>query len=272
MSHENPSRKRSGIVRLALASALALGALAALPASAQVPARFYWKTLSGANAVPLIFNSISGNTNPFDPAHLPVPGANVEGTLALAGYAHTFTLFDRAAMVAVLLPMGRLSGEVTEAGRTVGAVGPRVRRPDPRAERQPGRSEGAEEPRGRRCVTSRASPSISSPTSPCRSASTTTSQAAEPRPEPLVRAARLPRRLAARPLGAGPAHDAGAPPGRLALRAERRLRRAGRSRPTPSSRSTRTCHVTSPSTSGARSTASGTRAGRRRSTGSRVRS
>jgi hypothetical protein len=119
MSHENSSRKRPGVVRLALASALALVALAALPASAQVPARFYWKTLSGANAVPLIFNSISGNTNPFDPAHVVVPGATVDGTLALAGYAHTFTLFDRAAMVAVLLPMGRLSGEIANADRTV---------------------------------------------------------------------------------------------------------------------------------------------------------
>ena len=119
MSHENSKRKRSGVVRLALASALALGALAAVPASAQMPARFYWKTLSGANAVPLIFNSISGNTNPFDPAHTPVPGSTFDGTIALAGYAHTFTLFDRAAMVAVLLEMGRLSGEVAEAGRTI---------------------------------------------------------------------------------------------------------------------------------------------------------
>jgi len=119
MSHEDSSRKRPGVVRLALASALALVALAALPASAQVPARFYWKTLSGANAVPLIFNSISGNTNPFDPAHVVVPGATVDGTLALAGYAHTFTLFDRAAMAAVLLPMGRLSGEIANADRMV---------------------------------------------------------------------------------------------------------------------------------------------------------
>jgi hypothetical protein len=119
MSHETPSRKRSGFVRLALASTLALGALAPLPASAQVPGRFYWKTLSGANAFPLIFNSISGNTNPFDPAHIVVPGATVDGTLALAGYAHTFTLFDRAAMAAVLLPMGRLSGEIANADRTV---------------------------------------------------------------------------------------------------------------------------------------------------------
>ncbi len=118
MSHENSSRKSSGVVRLALASALALGALAALPASAQMPARFYWKSLSGGNAVPLIFNSISGNTNPFDPSRLVVPEGTVDGTIALAGHAHTFTLFDRAAMVAVLLEMGRLSSEVAEAGRT----------------------------------------------------------------------------------------------------------------------------------------------------------
>jgi hypothetical protein len=122
MSHETPSRKRSGFVRLALASTLALGALAPLPASAQVPARFYWKTLSGANAVPLVVNSMSGNTNPFDPALTVTPGSNVDGTLALAGYAHTFTLFDRAAMAAVLVPMGRLSGEVTQAGRSVAST------------------------------------------------------------------------------------------------------------------------------------------------------
>lgn len=40
------------------------------------------------------------------------PGANFDGTLAIAGYAKTFALFDRSAMAAVLLPMGRLSGEV----------------------------------------------------------------------------------------------------------------------------------------------------------------
>jgi hypothetical protein len=118
MSHETPSRKRSRFVRLALASALALGALAPLPASAQVPARFYWKTLSDANAVPLIVNSMSGNTNPFDPAHIVAPGSNIDGTLALVGYARTFTLFDRSAMAAVLVPMGRLSGDVTAKGRT----------------------------------------------------------------------------------------------------------------------------------------------------------
>jgi hypothetical protein len=55
---------------------------------------------------------------PFDPAHTVTPGANFDATLALAGYAHTFSLFDRSAMAAILLPMGRVSGDVTVAGRT----------------------------------------------------------------------------------------------------------------------------------------------------------
>jgi hypothetical protein len=46
------------------------------------------------------------------------PGADFDATLALAGYARTFSLFDRAAMAAILLPMGRISGDVTVAGRT----------------------------------------------------------------------------------------------------------------------------------------------------------
>jgi hypothetical protein len=88
------------------------------PAAAQVPARFYWKSLSGGNAVPVIFNSISGNSNPFDPANTVVPDAEFDATMALVGYAHTFELFDRAAMGAILVPMGRLSATGTVAGRT----------------------------------------------------------------------------------------------------------------------------------------------------------
>jgi hypothetical protein len=87
-------------------------------APAQTPARFYWKTLSNANAVPLIFESLSGNTNPFDPAHTVTAGADFDATMALAGYARTFSLFDHAAMAAILVPMGRISGDVTVAGRT----------------------------------------------------------------------------------------------------------------------------------------------------------
>jgi Putative MetA-pathway of phenol degradation len=118
MNDKSDSRRRFARLRLALASALALCALCPPRALAQVPPRFYWHTLSGANAVPVIFNSISGNTNPFDPAHTVNPGGSIDASLALAGYARTFSLFDRAAMAAVLVPMGRISGEVAVAGRS----------------------------------------------------------------------------------------------------------------------------------------------------------
>jgi hypothetical protein len=98
---------------------LIAGTFSAPAAEAQVPARFYWKTLSDANAVPVIFNSISGNTNPFDPAHVVTPGSNFDATMAIAGYARTFSLWDRSAMAAILLPMGRVSGEVSVAGKAV---------------------------------------------------------------------------------------------------------------------------------------------------------
>lgn len=105
--------------RLAVATMLAMGALCPPQALAQMPARFYWDTLSGSSAVPLIFESISGNTNPFDPALTVTPGADFDATMAIAGYARTFSLFDRPAMAAILLPMGRISGDVSVAGRTV---------------------------------------------------------------------------------------------------------------------------------------------------------
>jgi hypothetical protein len=105
-------------LRSIVATLLVAGGLSPL-ARAQVPPRFYWKSLSGANAVPLIYNSISGNTNPFDQGHTVSPGASFDGSLAIAGYAHTFSLRDRAAMAAVLLPMGRVSGDVTVAGNSV---------------------------------------------------------------------------------------------------------------------------------------------------------
>jgi hypothetical protein len=98
---------------------LAMSTLCPSQAFAQVPARFYWHTLSGGNAVPVVVNSISGNSNPFDPAHAVSADADVEATLMLSGYAHTFTLFDRSAMAALIVPMGRLSGDVIVAGSTV---------------------------------------------------------------------------------------------------------------------------------------------------------
>jgi len=103
---------------LVVVTMLAINAFCPPQTLAQVPARFYWKSLSGATAVPLIFESLSGNTNPFDPAHTVTAGANFDATLALVGYARTFPLFDRAAVAALIMPMGRMSGEVTVNGNT----------------------------------------------------------------------------------------------------------------------------------------------------------
>jgi hypothetical protein len=101
-----------------VATMFVVGTLCPSQTQAQTPARFYWKTLSGANAVPLIFESLSGNTNPFDPAHNVSADADIDATMALMGYTKFFPLFDRAAMAAIILPMGRVSGDVTVAGRT----------------------------------------------------------------------------------------------------------------------------------------------------------
>jgi len=106
-------------LRWTITAMLAAGVICPQSALAQMPARFYWKTLSNANAVPLIGTSISGNSNPFDPSHTVVSGdAQVDGTMALAGYARTFTLAGRAAAFAVIVPMGRISGAATIGGRT----------------------------------------------------------------------------------------------------------------------------------------------------------
>jgi len=142
-------------LRLFAASLLAVGALASPQVLAQVPGRFYWHSLVGANAVPLIFNSLTGNTNPFDPAHIVVPGASFDATLAMMGYAHTFSLGDRSAMAAIILPMGRVSGDASLAGLTasqsasgfgdpmvefaVNVIGPKAQRNIPDATRyEPG--------------------------------------------------------------------------------------------------------------------------------------
>ena len=94
--------------------------VSATPSFGQVPPGFYWKSLTGARAVPVIGMSLSGNANPVDPANTVLPEGSFEATVVIAGYAHTFTLFNRAAMAAVLVPMGRLSGDVVLEGRTFG--------------------------------------------------------------------------------------------------------------------------------------------------------
>jgi hypothetical protein len=117
MKNDGGSMKRVACLRWVFATTFILSVFCPPQAQAQVPARFYWKSLSGAEAVPVIVNSISGNTNPFDPAHTVNPGAEVEATVTMMGYARTFSLLDRSAMAAVLLPMGRISGDVTAAGK-----------------------------------------------------------------------------------------------------------------------------------------------------------
>jgi len=86
---------------------------------AQVPPRFYWQSLAGANAVPMIFQSLSGNANPIDPAHVVSANAQVDANVLVAGYAKMLPLFDRTATFALLEPMGRISGDITAAGRSV---------------------------------------------------------------------------------------------------------------------------------------------------------
>jgi Putative MetA-pathway of phenol degradation len=86
---------------------------------AQVPPRFYWKSLAGANAVPVIYQNISGNSNPLDPAHVVSPEAEIDADVAVAGYAKMLPLFERTATIALLAPMGRISSSASAAGEFV---------------------------------------------------------------------------------------------------------------------------------------------------------
>ena len=88
-----------------------------LSAFAQTPPRFYWKDLVGVEAIPVIQMDMSGNSNPLDPSHTVAPGSSFDAKVVVAGYARSFTAFDNAAMVAVLLPMGRVSAEASLGGK-----------------------------------------------------------------------------------------------------------------------------------------------------------
>ena len=65
-----------------------------------VPPRFYWKNLSGTNAVPVIYQTMSGNINPLDPAQVVAPDVNFSADITIAGFAKLLPVFDRAAMLA----------------------------------------------------------------------------------------------------------------------------------------------------------------------------
>jgi hypothetical protein len=100
---------------------LALTILGPMFAFAQIPPRFYWKSLAGANAVPVIYQSLSGNANPMDPALVVSDDASVDANVALVGYAKLLPLFDRTLTLAVLEPVGRISGDF--AGQSQSATG-----------------------------------------------------------------------------------------------------------------------------------------------------
>jgi hypothetical protein len=114
--HERGHFSSAARARRLATSIVGLATLCPLLALAQVPPRFYWKSLSGANAVPVIFQSLSGNANPIDPAHVVLPDSSVDANVLVAGYAKMLPLFDRTLTLAVLEPMGRISGTASVGG------------------------------------------------------------------------------------------------------------------------------------------------------------
>ena len=102
-----------------LTSLFLIGLLLPALVSAQVPPRFYWKSLSGGSAVPVIYQSMNGNSNPFDSSHLVSEDIQFEANVALAGYARTLPLLGHQASVAILVPTGRVTATGTAAGTTI---------------------------------------------------------------------------------------------------------------------------------------------------------
>ena len=104
-----------------LRSSLAVVALAVfcpMLASAQIPARFYWKGLAGVTAVPVVYQDFSGNSNPFDPAHAGSPETTIDAEVVSVGAAMMLPVFDRTATIALLGTMGRLSSAIEADGQT----------------------------------------------------------------------------------------------------------------------------------------------------------
>jgi len=103
--------------------AVVLGMFGSTVASAQVPPRFYWKTLQGTNAVPVIAMSASGNSNPLDQSNVFDPSASVSADIAIAGFAKIMPFWNKAGMLAVLLPMGRIEGDFLAGGSASSGFG-----------------------------------------------------------------------------------------------------------------------------------------------------
>jgi hypothetical protein len=84
--------------------------------------RFYWKGLMGTNAIPVLANSMGGNANPLDPSYTVIPGAEFTATMAMAGYARMLPVGKRSAMLSVIVPMGRIAGDLSLDGRDFSAT------------------------------------------------------------------------------------------------------------------------------------------------------
>jgi hypothetical protein len=115
---KNQTRSKAGkmLIKTGIALIIFFGSLFSAFAQGDGP-RFYLKTLMGMNAVPVLGSSMSGNANPLDPSHQVQPGAYFNATMAMAGYARMFPLFNRASMVSVILPMGRVSSTTSLNGQ-----------------------------------------------------------------------------------------------------------------------------------------------------------
>jgi hypothetical protein len=87
-------------------------------ACAQTPPRFYWKSLAGSNGVPAIFQSTNGNANPVDPARVVSVDGDISANILLVGYAKMLPVFGRTVTIALVEPVGTLSGKSTVQGQT----------------------------------------------------------------------------------------------------------------------------------------------------------
>jgi hypothetical protein len=118
VTREPFATRGGGWQRVAVALALFALVLPAIAGAQGDGPRTYWKGLSGTNIVPVIYTTVSGNANPFDPAHTVMADASFDATLAMAGFIKTTALGDRAATVQVLLPMGSATGQGVVGGKT----------------------------------------------------------------------------------------------------------------------------------------------------------
>lgn len=109
----------SGKYRPWIIVAIAASMFTSVAANAQVPPRFYWKTLQGTNAIPVIAMSTSGNTNPLDPSFNFNSSASVSADITIAGFGKIMPIWGKAGMLALLVPMGRINGDVVVAGSVI---------------------------------------------------------------------------------------------------------------------------------------------------------